>query len=478
MIPITIREARTMATLLFATTATAFAQNNPSTGDAASAAKPANPPAAASQPLFAKPAWLTELSLGIRAGYDNNVYRNGADLPAVVPAPWSGSDLALPNKGSFFESVSPKIVVDFAKIGGTNSILRTLALSYAPEFVTYNNAPSESYNAHRVGLNLGATSGDLSLLVDEQFTYNDGNKFGPTFPGSRLSAYGSGITRERREKVGNVANASVKYDQPDWFLRPTLSLLSDNYLAEHSPSPTPAGYQNFGDRSDFNYGADVGYKVTKDFALLAGYRLGEQHQETLHINPQPYTSSSDYQRFLLGFEGKPTKWLTAKLLAGPDLRQYNDKAPVRDSNPNTYYAEGSLSAKVTPDDTITFGYKQWQYVLGSGRSPYFDSNFDLGYKHQFNKQWSANLGARLQSSDYTVGNNPGTADTNPRNDRLYTLSAGVQYAVTANLTLDVAYSYALARNAGDVGAAPLVTRPVSYREFDDQIVSLGAKFKF
>ena len=247
------------------------------------------------------------------------------------------------------------------------------------------------------------------------------------------------------------------------------------------------GYQNYVDRSDFNGGADLGYKVDKDFAFVVGYRAGQQYQERLShaIDKYGQTSDNDYQRLLFGFEGKPLSWLTAKFLAGPDFRSYDSSAPVREDHQVRYYGEGSLTAQATKDDTIGLNYKQWQWVSSTGKNPYDDNTFGLTYKHQYNSQWSSTLGACAQSSDYTCGEtlgSAGTAGSPPyyRNDWYYTFSAGVQYAITANVTLDASYVATLGRNGEPNYELAKVSGglPATKRQFDDQVVSVGAKYKF
>lgn len=98
-----------------------------------------------------KPAWLSELSLSVRESYDNNAFLAGTDpryLPAgyVVPA---GSVAALRDQGSWVTTVSPKIGVNYVPLLGDQKTLQALALGYAPDFVTYHDESSESYNLHR-----------------------------------------------------------------------------------------------------------------------------------------------------------------------------------------------------------------------------------------------------------------------------------------------------------------------------------------
>ena len=108
-------------------------------------------------------------------------------------------------------------------------------------------------------------------------------------------------------------------------------------MTKQLSTTTYSGYQNYVDRYDLNGGGDIGYKVVTNLAFTLGYRIGEQHQDTLSKSIDKYgqTSSSDYQRLLVGFEGKPFNWLAAKFQAGPDFRQYSDAAPVRNESPVT-----------------------------------------------------------------------------------------------------------------------------------------------
>ena len=473
-----------LAILLSASTATVLAQTNAPTLQSA------------------KPKWLTEASLSFREGYDNNVYGNGVDSryypgapfgpPGPFNGPIAGSVLAEKNHGSFFEVLTPRIAIDLAKLQGSDDgVLRTFALSYAPEFYHYNDAASENNIAHKLGSTVIAQCHDLTLQLDEAFTYIDGEKEAPTFPGKYYSVYGYGAMRERREQWQDRTTLTLTYDQPTWFVRPTGSLLDYNLKTDQIAVPSAnAAYLNFVDRYDINGGADFGYKVATNFALTVGYRAGYQYQQTLPYAIDHYgqTATSDYQRFLLGFEGSPLNWLKVKVQTGPDFRDYNSNAPVRDDNPITYYGEGSLVAAATKDDTITLAARRWRWVGSTGMVPSDESSYDLNYKHQIDSQWSTKLGFRAQSADYSCGetwtagnHNPTTGQTNFRNDWLFTYAAGVQYDITTSLSLDVAYAVNLGRNEqdrADLYQLSGTQLPAIKRQFDDQIISMGAKYKF
>jgi hypothetical protein len=422
-----------------------------------------------------KPVWLTDASFGIKESYDDNVYLSGV-VPKNVAIP-SGGVLAQQNFDSWVTTVSPKLGFNFASLLGDKSILKALALSYSPDFVIYHDAHTESYDLHRFGTEIRGQVDDFSFQLLNGFTYIDGSKYGPSFP-SGLSAYNSATLRERREQEQDRSTITLKYDREHWFVRPNASLLYYNLGTEQLAGFS--GYQNYENRSDVNGGLDFGYKLKKDLAVTLGYRYGSQYQQkfALAIDPYGQNSSSDYQRVLLGLEGKLFSWLDVKIQGGPDFRRYDASAPVHDDNMITYYGEAVVTATLSKLDTISFNYRQWQWVSSIGEVPYFDSTYDLNYRHKFNNKLSGNLEARLLGSDYTSGlaytaadHTPTTASTKTRNDVMYTFSAGLQYAITANISTQLAYSFDFGRNAQD-GVSD------AGRVFNRQILSIGASFGF
>ena len=425
-----------------------------------------------------KPAWLTDLSLGVKESYDDNLLLvSGNGLTPV---------------SSWVTTVSPKIGFNFAPLLGDQKALQTLSLVYSPDFNVYHAAPSQSYDAHKIGDTIKGQSGDFSYSLDNVFLFNDGNHqaeiYGPAggAGGNALDQfrnnYAHQVPRERLAQTQDRANVVLQYDWDKAFVRPVATLLDYNmHTAWHNTGAAPwVGYQNYVDRYDVNGGVDVGYKLTPKLAATLGYRYGGNYQQQLPaaITSDNHYSSSTYQRVLLGLEGKPWSWLNMKLAGGPDFRNYNYMTPIADHHPVKYYGEAVLTAKLTPSQTLTFNYRQWQWVSGSGRVPYFDSTYALTYHWNATRQLGLDLGGKVLEADHTEGNdNAGTAPS-LRDDMEYEISTGVSYAFTTHLSANLAYTYDLGNSV--LGSLPAGNLALSsgYRDFEHQVASVGLQYKF
>jgi opacity protein-like surface antigen len=459
----------------------------------ASAALAAETPATVSTE-WQKPAWLTDLSAGVKESYDDNVLLVADKNPGLNP------------QSSWITTISPKVGFNFAPLLGTQKTLQTLSLVYAPDFNLYHDAASESYNAHKLASAIKGKTGDFAFALDNTFLFNDGSTLAPTYALNQSSAaldqadknrscYATAAPRERRKQIQDRDTIVFQYDVGKFFIRPTASLLYYDLMTDWrnaskiAGSPVPVkGYQNYVDRADVNGGLDLGYKVTEGLAVTVGYRYGHQYQQalphdtdTLVVNGQQAQSSADYQRVLLGLEGKPLKWLTVKLAGGPEFRNYNSAAPVNNDHPVNYYGEASVSAAITTSQSVSFTYKHWQWVSSTGKLPYADNTYALAYHLNATKQLGLDLGAKYLFSDYTCGSTSLTGGTataagqSQRNDAMYSLSAGVSYAFTPHFGASLGYAYDLGRNQQ---ANLPVSGYADYRNFDHQLVSLGVQYKF
>ncbi len=429
-----------------------------------------------------KPAWLTDLVMGAKESYDDNLF--GVSGKGMTPKP------------SWITTVSPKIGFNFAPLLGDQKTVQTLSLSYAPDFNIYHGAPSQSFNAHKIGDTIKGKSGDFSFALDNAFLFNDGSHHAPIYGvlggpgGTSLDKYrsvpGMGASRERLAQLQDRATVLLQYDWNKIFIRPTASLLyydldSDLHNSSAipgSPAPIP-GYQNYADRYDVNGGVDLGFKLTPKLAATLGYRYGSQYQQQFphSVDTDRHYSSNEYQRALLGLEGKPWSWLNVKLAGGPDFRSYNSMSAVNDFNPVTYYGEAVLTATLTPSQTLTFNYKQWQWLSSVGKVPYFESTFALNYHWNATKQLGLDLGGKILELDYSPGNevNPAGQNSSLRDDIVYSLSAGVSYAFSPHFSGSLSYICDLGVNGYD--NLPATLGP-DYRDFEHQLVSLSLQYKF
>ena len=420
---------------------------------------------------FKKPAWLTDCSVGVKEGYDDNVYLSGAEqsfLPAPLPTPPAGSVMALNNLPSWVTTISPKFGVDLAPVLGDRKQLQALTLAYTPDIAIYHQQTEESYQAHRFVFGLKEKQDAFSATVDNNFSYVHGSDIAPFYPGAFLSAYGIAAPRERREQIQDRATVNLRYDLGRWFVRPTAALL---YYDLMTTLTNATGYQNFCDRYDVNGGLDVGYAIVPPVAATVGYRYGHQYQQQFTFSP--YSSPSDYHRVLLGLEGTPWKWLTVKLQGGPDFRSYPDDTPthitpVDERHPVTYYGEANLTATLSKRDKLTFKYKQFQWVSSTGKVPYFDSCYDLSYHRDQTKHWGLDLGAKILTADYNSGNLPACR----RFDAQYSVSGALTYTFTSHLTVQAGYNLDIGRNLQGGIVNPQT------REFMRNLYSVAASAKF
>jgi len=457
-----------------------------------------------SSSIWEKPIWLTDLSLRVGESYDTNVYLGGVD---VAP----GENVATKNKSSAVTTISPKIGVDFAKLLDKDGFFKVLSVGYVPDFVIFSDASTESYSAHRFTTAIKGKAEPVSVSLENAFTYIDGDKDGLFYPGG-ASAFANGTIRERRNQWQDRSKASVKIDlNESFFIRPTASLLYYDLGTNFLPATaTPAGYTNFIDRYDLNGGADLGYNVNKDVALTLGYRYGHQDQAYLPITTDPTqrSASNDYQRVLFGVEGSPLKWLKVEANVGPQFTSYTDSRPYAtggnptkvvtytkdkngkitekvklvattdqiDQNPTDVFAEASVTVAPTASDTLVLKYKRWNWVASTGKNAYLDSLYDASFRHQITKALQLEVGVRAAQADY----NPSAL----RNDWLYTTSAGLKYAVTKNLSLDLSYAYDRGRNDQLVNSVTVAKTASNYyvapatRQFERSIVSTGVTWKF
>ncbi len=362
-------------------------------------------PAVVGPTTASKPAWLTDLSFGVKESYDDNVL--------IV------SGLGLPVETSWVSQLSFKLGVDLASFLAASGPIKTLALVYQPDVYIYAQASAESYTAHRLNLVLKGETDGLKFSLENAFLHIDGSKLAVTYAlnqlsgaaGNQLDKYRSFYThappRERRNQDQDRAAAQVQRDLAHFFLRPVAALTYYNlntYLFNTSVAPYK-GYQDYPDRWDANSGMDLGIKASENFAFTLGYRFGYQHQDPFSagISSDQHYSSNHYQRALVGLEGKLTPRLTVKFAAGPDFRTYNPSAPISDLRTTRPYLEGSATAQLSTNQTLTASYRQSVWVSATGIVPYTETVSSTAWHWNATKRWGIDLGARYLEANYRLG---------------------------------------------------------------------------
>ena len=394
-----------------------------------------------------KPDWLSEASINLKEGYDSNVY--------LVD---HGSNTGV---SSWFTSVTPKVALNMIPFLGLNKgdeTVKTFSLSYAPEIVQYYDAPREDNTAHRFALKAAGKIDNFSYGLDEAFTYVDGDSQSWTnVPGGQVGTPALIASRERRDQFQDRIKGFVRYDKGDWFLRPTSSFQWwDLHTAQ---GDTTTGYINYVDRYDVCGGIDVGYKPTKTYDLYLGYRYGRQFQG---VENSGFRASNDYQRLLVGIEGKPVKWLTLDLQAGPDFRSYDmPNAPMNQNLPKTIpFYDASATVDMTADDALLLRAKRFGWVSQLGITAYTDQTYCVTYRRKITDKLSGTLGFQALDSDfaYLAG----------RDDWEYSYMTGLQYVLDPHWSFGADYSF----NRGENGYNQINVS----REFQEHLLTMNVKW--
>jgi hypothetical protein len=426
---------------------------------------------------WTKPAWLSDLSFGIKESYDDNLLRVSGN--------------GLPIESSWVDVVSMKLGFNLVPfVAADPGTIQTFTVIYQPDKVTYNQASSENFTAHRVNTTLKGKAGDVTFGLDDAFLYNDGSKLAPIYALNQLSGaagnqndkYRNSLAhapaRERRNQYQDRYTAFLQFDTPYLFIRAVSALNYINmntYLFNTSLAPYK-GYQDWIDRYDVNVGADLGYKLAPNWALTLGYRDGYQYQQqySAAINSDQHYSSNHYQRLLLGLEGK-LDWLTVKLSAGPDFRDFNPNTPISDLHTTRYFGEAAVTANFSYGQSLTLNYRDYIFVSSTGLVPYEDYSYGLIYHWNATRQLGVDLGGKLFEHNYTLGDDLAGSAPSLREDLDYEGLVGVTYAITPHFIASATFSYDKGQN--DLSSLPANYAP-SYRDFEEGVFTAGLQYRF
>jgi len=401
------------------------------------------------------PSWLQASSLTVTEGYDSNIYGVSDNLAGHPP---------IANISSWFTELNAGLTLDLLAGSAPESrgFLKTFTLAYSADYTAYEAAAREDNMRNSVILDATAQEGPWSFSIDNPFLYVDGSKEDEFF--NYYNNLGYAVVRERRNQIQERNVSFVRYDGSDWFVRAVDSLTYYNLLIdEHNPVGAYKGYANWVNRDDMNTGLDFGLDIVPNFALVAGWRLGQQTQAHTYYNLA--ASDSTYNRALFGFEGTPFKWLTASFLAGPDFRRYSDAdhLGLTGDHHTWLFLKGQLTAKFTPADTLTASERVWHFVSSAGVYSIQETAEGLNYQHIFSPQLSASAGLKYLQHRYDA--------PTVRNDVATTVPVDVTYAITRGISISADYSATTGRSRYPVAVTP-------DQNFEDNLISLSLKASF
>jgi hypothetical protein len=387
--------------------------------------------------------WSISASISIKEGYDDNVF-----LQDVT---------ALADRESWVTTIIPRIGLTYQK---NKSFKATL--SYSPEASIYHSEQTESNVGHRGLLNFSGVSNKTAWEFNNSLLRIDGDRLGPNFlPGGDIPAIGGVPLRDRRDAaiVRNTTKVTTTFK--DWFVRPNFSLYHHDFKTEqHARVGRFAGYENYIDRYELNGGIDIGRKVADSTWLVFGYRLGHQEQgKLLGVNS---VYSNNYHRILAGIEGTPKKWLKLNLLAGPDIRDFDDNTPANFNRDEViYYVEATATITPTKRDTILITSKRYEQPAFASHSVYEDITYDFAWRRKPTDKLTYGIGFRIYGGDWQGPVN--------REDWIYTPTAMLSYAINKRWSAEADYSYDW------VDSTVPNTRA---REYIRNVASFGLKFTF
>jgi hypothetical protein len=204
------------------------------------------------------------------------------------------------------------------------------------------------------------------------------------------------------------------------------------------------------------------HKAIADTYLIFGYRFGWQNEAALLNSLVQY--SNTYHRLLAGVEGKPAPWLKLAVLIGPDFRDFDNAHPAAGfghEDQIKVYVDSTITITPTSTDEVSLLVRRFVQPSYGGRAIYEDITYQFGYRHDFNRKFSATLTLKDYEGDWE----PPVA----RDDIIYTASVSLSYKFNDNLVGEMGYSFDRAKsNVTDTPG----------REFYRNLYSIGIRYTF
>ncbi len=415
--------------------------------------------------------------LTLKETYDDNVYLlDTAAYPNLTPPP--NSPIAIPNKGSMVTTLTPSLNLTYLAGPAFSA-----TLSYAPDMVWYESAPSQNYVAHRANLNFTGKIGEVSYEWLNSSVWTEGSDLALTTmrPGD-CRAMGGIPMRDRCDAALYRDSIKVTIPVDKWFFRPVFTSYVHDFEAEQqanlAANKNSYIYDNYIDRWEVSGGMDLGYAVMDKTKLFVGYRYGHQSQGTVlkegTVPGSVITAASpydnNYQRLLVGIEGEPVPWLKLAVMTGPDMRDWLDATPAGfDRSKTLWYVDGQFTVLPTKEDRCTLKMTRFEQPAFTSQSVYQDIKYDLSWRHEFSDKLTVGVGCTVYNC---VWQNPAL-----RNDWIYTPCLMASYAFSSNVAAEVSWSHdnAVNKETAVVGTS---TQYAEGREYQRNLYSISLKYTF
>jgi len=386
------------------------------------------------------PARLVESSLLIRTGFDSDPTAMNS-----TTAPTPGSEDVIYYAAGLSASVT---------FSGAVPAKRSLMLGYTGEIDRFDNCPSEDFAAHRLAWNGQISEGTWKFSGEGSTLFVAGSR--DTLPSvSSVNANAITLWRERRRQWQNRLKFQAQTNRDKYLVRATGTLLAYDYQTRAVSGNVP-----FADRYDAQAAVEVGWRQSANSTWLTGVRAGHQDQAIVPLPNCEFDYSNDYQRLVVGWEGKPSSNTTAAFAAGPDFHHYTGAIDSRvftgGRDRTSLWFEGSFSAKPCSTLTLTGKTARWVWLSSTGKSAYVDTNAEAAAAWTVTPTLTVRFSAKIHRCDYFPA---------VRDDWESLLGTGATLKFSSRTVLTLDYLHHVGWNGiGNVAG----------REFQRNVVNLGA----
>ncbi len=357
------------------------------------------------------------VSVGVRGGYDDNVYSTSRD-----------------EKGSGFAGASLGLTYDFG------SPRTRLSLSSGAGFSYYFDRPvGRSYDVNSF-LSFNIThraTPRLTLLATTYAAYQSEPNF----------AFSLSTNRRSGDFFFTSNRFSVAYQ-----ITPRLSSVTSYSLGIVQYEDSAIG--TFEDRFENTFGEEIKYLFLPTTAAVAEYRFGIVTYDNF-----PRDSTTHF--LLAGVDHSFSPRLSASVRGGVEFRSYEDNG-----DRTSPYFEGTLKYALGSRSSVSWTNRysiEEPDVPGSPSRRTFRTGLQVSYA--VTPRITATLGAYYEHDDNEggiVGN-----DSSPSfSEDSFDLALAVRYAITRNLAVELAYSHIE------------VTSDIDLREYSRNRYSAGVNFSF